>query len=209
MAFHAVASQTWLSNWTDWCTAYQDHWIADGLVDLAKNWVKMVSWKIVFRVHLQFNSVQLLSCVWLFVTPWTSACQASLSITNSQSLLKLMSIMLVIPFNQLIFCHPHLLPPPMFPSIRVFSELVLPIRWPKDWSFSFSISPFNEYSGLISFRMVWFDHFAVQGTLKSSPTPQFKRINSWVLSFLYSPPLTSIHDYWKIIALTRWNFVGK
>ena len=112
-------------------------------------------------------SVQSLSHVWLFVTPWTVACQASLSITNSQSLLKLTSITLVVPSNHLILCHPLLLPS-VFPNIRVFpSESVLHIRWPKYWSFSFSISPSNEYSELISFTMGWLDLLAVQGTLKS------------------------------------------
>ena len=102
------------------------------------------------------------------VTPWTAVLQASLSITNSRSLLKLMSIKLVMPSNHLILCHPLLLPPSIFPSIRVFSnESVLPIRWPKYWSFSFSISPSNEYSGLISFRMDWWDLLEVQGILKS------------------------------------------
>ena len=102
------------------------------------------------------GSVQLLSHVRLFVTPWTAACQASLSITNSQSLLKLMFIELVMPFNHLILCRPRLLLPSIFPSIRVFSnESVIRIRWPKDWSFSINISPSNEYSGLISFRMDW------------------------------------------------------
>ena len=105
----------------------------------------------------QFRSVQSLSHVWLFATPWTAARQASLSITNSQSLLRLKSIELVMPSNHLIFCHPLLLLPSIFPSIRVFSnESVLRIRWPKYWSFSFSISPSSEYSGLISFRMDWF-----------------------------------------------------
>ena len=122
-----------------------------------------------------------------------------LSITNSRTLLKLMSIESVMPSNHLIFCHPLLLPPSTFPSIRVFSnESTLRIGWPKYWSFSFSISPSNEYSGLVSFRMDWLDLLAVQGTLKeSSPTPQFKSINSSALSFLYSPTLTSVHDYWK------------
>ena len=106
----------------------------------------------------QFSSVQLLSCVQLFVTPWTAACQASLSITNSQSLLKFMSFESVMQSNHLILCRPLFLPPSIFSSIRVFcNELVLRIRWPKYWSFSFSISPSNEYSGLISFRMDWFD----------------------------------------------------
>ena len=112
--------------------------------------------------------MQSLSCVLLFVIPWTAACQASLSITNSQSLLKLMSIESEMPSNHLIFCHSLLLLPSIFPSIRVFSnEAVLHIRWPKYWSFSFSISSSNECSGLISFRMDWLDLLAVQGTLKS------------------------------------------
>ena len=116
---------------------------------------------------LWFSSVQSLSCVRLFATPWTAAHQASLSITSSLSLLKLMSIESAMPSNPLILCCPLLLPPSIFPSIRVFSESVLHIRWPKYWSFSFSISPSNEYSGLISFRMDWLDLLAVQGTLKS------------------------------------------
>ena len=117
--------------------------------------------------------------------PWTTACQGSLSVTNSQSLLKLISIESVMPFNHLILCRPLLLLPSIFPSIRVFSnESALRIRWPKYWGFSFNISPSNEYPGLISFRMDWLDFLAVQGTLKSSPTPQFKSINSLVLSFL-------------------------
>ena len=116
---------------------------------------------------LLFSSVQSFSCVQLFVTPWTAARQASLSITNSWSLLKLMSIKSVMPPNHLILCRP-LLPPSIFTSIRVFSsELLLCIRWPKYWSFSFNISPSNEYSGLISFRIDWLDLLAVQGTLKS------------------------------------------
>ena len=114
------------------------------------------------------SSVQLLSHVRLFVTPWTAACQASLSITKFQSLFKLMSIRSVMPSNHLTLCHPLLLLPSIFPSIRVFSnESVLHIRWPKYWSFSFSISPSNGYSGLISFRIDWFDLLAVRGTLKS------------------------------------------
>ena len=118
--------------------------------------------------------------------------QPSLSITNSQGLLKLMSIKLVIPSNHLLLCHPLLLPPSIFPSIKVFSnESVLCIRWLKYWSFSFSISPSNEYSELVSFRMDWLDLLAVQGTVKS------QSINSSALSFLYSPTLTSIQDHWK------------
>ena len=116
----------------------------------------------------QFSSVELLSHVRLFATPWTAACQASLSITNSRNLLKLMSLELVMPSNHLILCHHLLLLPSIFPSIRVFSnKSVLHIRWPKYWRFSFNISPSNEYSGLISFRMDWLDLLAVQGTLKS------------------------------------------
>ena len=134
------------------------------------------------------------------MTPWTAAHQASLSITNSRSLLKLMSIELVMRSNHLILCRPLLLPPSIFPSIRVFpNESVLHVRWPKYWSLSFSVSPSKVYLELISFRIDWFDLLAVQGTdsQESSPTPQFKSINSLVLSFLYSPTLTSIHDYWK------------
>ena len=146
-----------------------------------------------------FSSVQSLSHVRLFATSWTAACQASLSITNSWSLLKLMSTESVMPSNHLILCHLLLLLPSIFPNIRVFSnEPVLCIRWPKDWSFSFSISTSNEYSRLISFRMDWLDLLAVQGDSQaSSPTSQSKSINSLVLSFLYGPTLTSIQDYWK------------
>ena len=150
-----------------------------------------------FRWNGPISLDQLHSCVQLFVTPPTAAHQASLSITNSQSLFKLMSIKLVMPSNHLILRHPLLLPS-IFPSIRVFSnESVLCIRWPKYWSFSFSITPSNEYSGLISFRMDWLELLAVQGSQESSSTPQFKSINSSVLSILYSPTLTSIHDHWK------------
>ena len=151
------------------------------------------------------------SCVQLFVTPWTAACQASLSITNSQSLLKLMSIKLVMPFNHIIFCHPLLLLPSIFPSIRVFSsESVLLIRWPKYWSFSFSISPSYEYSGLISFRMDWFDLLAVQGTLKSILQHHSSKASILQCSafFMFKRP----HPYMttgKTIALTRWTFVSK
>ena len=115
------------------------------------------------------------------------------------------------PSNHLILCYPLLLPPSIFTSIRVFSnESALLVRWPKYWSFSFSVSPSNEYSGLISFRRDWLDLLAVQGTLESSPTPQFKSISSLVLSFLCSPALTSIHDYWKNhIFASRCTFVGK
>ena len=130
------------------------------------------------------------------MTPWTAASQTSLSITNAGSLLKLMSIESVMPSNHLILCHPLLLLPSIFPSIRVFSkELALPIRKPKNWNCS--NSPSNEYSGLTSFRIDWFDLLAVQGTLKSSLAPQFENINSLALSLLFGTALTSIHDYWK------------
>ena len=146
---------------------------------------------------IQFSSVQSLSRVQLFATPWAAACQASLSITNSGSLLKLMSIESVMPSNHLILCHPLLLPS-IFPSIRAFSnESVLCIRWPKDWSCSFSISPCNDYSGLISFRMDWLDLLAVQGTLKS--LLQHHNSKVWILqcSAFFIVWLTSVHDYWK------------
>ena len=146
-----------------------------------------------------FSSVQVLSCVRLFATSWTATCQVSLSINNSQSLAKLMSIESVMPSNHLILCHSLLLPSSVFPSIRVFSnESSLHIRLSKYWSFSFNISPSNEHPELISIRMDWLDPLAVQGTLQeSSPTLQFKWIYSSVLNFLYSPTLTCIHDYWK------------
>ena len=151
----------------------------------------------------RFSSVQSLSHVRLFATPWIAARQASLSITNYQSLLKLMSIESVMPSNHLILCRPLLLPS-IFPSIRVFSnESALHMRGPKYWSFSFNIIPSKEHPGLI-FRMDWLDLLALQGTLESS-TPQFKSINSLVLSFLYSPTLTSIMTTGKTIALTRWK----
>ena len=144
-----------------------------------------------------FSSVQSLSHVRLFATPWTAAFQASLSITNSWSLLKLMSIESVIPSNHLVLCCPLLLPPSIFPSIRVFSnESVLLIRWPKYWSFS--ISPSNECSGLISFRMDWLDLLAVQGILKSLLQHHSSKASLLQRSaFLIVPTLTSIHDYWK------------
>ena len=145
---------------------------------------------------LQFSSVQSLSHVQLFETPWIAVRQASLSITNSRSSLRLTSIESVIPSSHLILCCPLLFLPPIPPSIRVFSnESALLMRWPKYWSFSFSISPSNEYSGLISFRIDWFDLLQSKGL--STPTPQFKSINSSALNLLYGPTLTSIHDYWK------------
>ena len=149
---------------------------------------------------IQFSSVQSLSHIRLFATPWTTARQASLSITNSQSLLKLISIQSVTPSNHLILCRPFLLLPSIFASIRVFSnESALLIRWPKYWRFSFNISPTKEHPGLISFRMDWLDLLAdsPRESQESFLTPQFKSINSSVLSFFYSPNLASILDHWK------------
>ena len=150
-----------------------------------------------------------LNCVRLFATPWTAACQASLYTTNSWSLLKLMSIESVMPSIHLILCHPLLLLPSIFPSIRVFSnESVLCIRWPKYWNFSFSISPSNEYSGLISFTMDWLELLAVQGTLKSLLQHRSSKASIlWHSAFfivqLSQPYMTT----GKTIALTRWTFV--
>ena len=153
--------------------------------------------EILHPLNLLVDSVHSLSHVRLFVTPWTEALQASLSITNTQSLLKLMSIKSVIPPNHLILCHPLLLLTSIFSSIRVFSnESVLPITWPKYWSFSFSISPSYEYSGLISFRMDWLDLLAVQGTLKSFLQQHSSKASILQPSaFFMVQLLTSIHDY--------------
>ena len=166
--------------------------------------INMGHWK------MKLSSVQSHSCVRLFATPWTTACQASLSITDSQSLLKLMSIESVMPSNLLILCHPLLLLS-TFTIIRVFSnESVLCIRWPKYWSFSFSVSLSNEYSGLISFRIDWFDLPEVQGTLKSllqhhSSKASVLRCSAFFMVQLLHPYITT----GKTIALTRRTFVGK
>ena len=160
---------------------------------------------------VQFSSIQSLSCVRLFVTPWIAARQASLSITNSQSSPKLTSIESVMPSSHLILCRPLLLPPPVPPSIRVFSnESTLRMKWAKYWSFSFSISPSKEYPGLISFRMDWLDLLAVQGTVKS--LLQRHSLKAWILrcSAFFTVQLS--HPYMttgKTIALTRRTFVGK
>ena len=147
---------------------------------------------------IQFNSVQLLSHVQLFATPLIAARQASLSITNSRSLLKLMSIKSVMPSSHLIFCHPLLLLPPILPSIRVFSnDSTLHMRWPKYWSFSFSISPFNEHPGLISFRMDWLDLLAVQGTLKSLFQHHSSNASIFQHSAFLTVQLSHPHDHWK------------
>jgi len=160
---------------------------------------------------VQFSSVQSLSRVWLFVTQWTAARQASLSITNSQSSLRLMSIELLMPSNHLILCRPLLCPPSIFPSIRVFSnESALCIRWPNYWSFSFSISPSNEYSGLISFRMDWLDLLAVQGTLKRLLQHHSSKASIlWHSAFFIVQLSYPYMTTWKTIALTRQTFVGK
>ena len=164
-----------------------------------------------YGLDITFAIVQLLSCVRLFATPWTAARQASLSFTISQSLLKLMSIESVTTSNHLTLCHPLLLLPSIFPSIRVFSnESVLHIGWPKYWSFSFSISPSNEYLGLISFRMDWLDPLAVQGTRKSllqhhSSEASILRCSAFFMVQLSHPYMTA----GKTIALPRWTFVSK
>ena len=157
----------------------------------------------------QFSSIQLLSRVQLFVTARTAARQASLSITNSRSWLKCVSIESVIPSNHLVLCCPLLLPPSVFPSIRVFSnESVICIRWSKYWSFSFSISPSNEYSGLSYFRMDWLDLSAVQGTLKSLLW-HHKATILWHSAF-FTVQLSHSHmNTRKTRALTRWSFIGK
>ena len=161
--------------------------------------------------HLKMVVVQSLSRVQCFVTSWIAACQASLSFIISKRLLKLTSIESVMPFNHLILCHPLLLLPSIFPSIRVFSsESALLIKWPKYWSFSFSISPSNEYSGLISFRMDWLDLLAVQGSLKS--LLQHHSLKASVLQCSAFFMIQLSHPYMttgKTIALTRWTFVDK
>ena len=156
-------------------------------------------------------SVQSLSHVRFFAIPWTTACQASLSITNSQSLLRLMSFELVMPSNHLILCCPLLLPPSIFPSIRIFSnESVLPIRWPKYWSFSFSISPSNEYSRLISFRMDWLDLLAVQGILKSLLQHHSSKASILWCSAFFIVQLSHLYmTIGKTIALTRQTLWAK
>ena len=160
---------------------------------------------------VQFISVHSLSRVWLFVIPWIPGLQASLSITNSQSSLRLASIESVMPSSHLILCHPLLLLPPILPSIKVFSsESALPMRWPKYWSFSFGIIPSKEITGLISFRMHWLDLLAVQGTFKSllqyhSSKPSILWHSAFFTVQLSQPYMTT----GKTIALTRWTFVGK
>ena len=162
-------------------------------------------------LEVQFSSVQSLSYVRFFATPWTVAPQASLSITNSWSSLKLLSIESVMPSNHLILCNPLLLLPSIFSSISIFSnESVLQIRWPKYWSFSFNISLSNEYSGLISFRMHWLDLLPVQGTFKSllqhhSSKASVVQCSAFFIVQVSHPYMTT----GKAITLTRWTFVGK
>ena len=164
-----------------------------------------------YLARTQFSSVQSLSCVQLFVTPWTAARQASLSITNSQRLLKFKFIESVMPSKHPLLCRPLLIPPPIFPSIRVFSnETVLRIRWPQYWSFSFNLHPSNEHAGLISFRIDWLHLLAVQGTLKSllqhhsSKASILWRSAFFIVQFSHAYMTTE-----KTIALTMWTFVGK
>ena len=162
-------------------------------------------------VHIQFSSDQSLSRAWLFATPWIAARQASLSITISQSSLKLTSIKSVMPSSHLILCHPLIPLPPIPPSIRVFSnESTLRMRWPKYWSFSFNLSPSKEHPGLISFRMGWLDLLAVQGTLRSLLQHHSSKASILRHSAFFTVQLS--HPYMttgKTIALTRWTFVGK
>ena len=165
----------------------------------------------IYTKSVQFSSAQSLSCVRLFATPWTAVLQVSWSITNFPNLFKLMSIVSVMPSNHLILCRPLLLPSSIIPSIRVFSnELVLHIRWPEYWSFSFNISPSSEYSGLISFRMDWLDLLAVQETLKSLLQHHSSKASILWCSTLFMVQLS--HPYMttgKTTALTRRTFVGK
>ena len=165
---------------------------------LTRGFKYQIKWNIFIK--FQFGSVQSLSHVWLSVTPWITACQPSLSITNSRSSLRLTSIESVMPSSILILCCPLLLLPPIPPSIRVFSnESALRMRWPKDWSFSFNTSPSNEHPGLIYLLQDGLvgSPCSLRDSQESSPTAHFKSINSSVLSFLCSPTFTSIHDHWK------------
>ena len=162
------------------------------------------------KIFLQFSSVQLLSRVWPFATPWTTSRQASPSITNSWISPKFLSTVSVMPSNHLILRHP-LLPPSIFPTIRVFSNELAPlIRWSKYWSFTFNISPSSEHPGLISFRMDWLDLFAVQGTLKSLLQHHSSKASIlWHSAFFIIQLLHLYMTTGKTIALTRWTFVGK
>ena len=186
------------------------HWTTRGVPCIVSYWYYLCFF---FLIHYEiFNtSVQWLSHVRLFATQWTAACQASLSITNSWSLLKLMSIKSVTPSSQLILCRPLLIPAPNPSQLRIFSnESTLHMRWPKYWSFSFSISASNEHPGLISFRMDWLDLLAVQGTLKSLLQHHGSKASILWCSAFFIVQLS--HPYMmtgKTIVLTRWTFVGK
>ena len=197
---------------------YRQNWVGVGGVVTWRNStvipnsaIQLVFSGLTSIILIVFSSVQSLSHVQLFVTPWTIARQASLSITNSQSLHKLMSVELVMPSNHLILCCPLLLMPSIFLSIRVFSnESALRIRWPKYWSFSFNISPSSEHPGLNSFTMDWLDLLAVQGTLKSLLQHHSSKVAILQHSVFLIVQLS--HPYMttgKMIALTRWNFVDK
>ena len=193
------------SNESALCIRWPKYWNFSFSISASSEYSGLISFRIDWfdLLAVQFSSVQLLSRVRLFATPWITARQASLPITNSQNLPKLMSIESVMPSNHLILCHPLLLLPSIFPSIRVFSnESALHIRWPKYWSFSFNISPYNEHPGPISLRMDWLDLLAVQGTLKSllqhhSSKASVLRRSAFFSHISHSPTLTSIHDHRK------------
>ena len=201
----------WASSVRWWWTGKPGMLQAMGSQRVRHAWVTELNWTKNSEKSVQFSSLQSLSRIWLFATPWTAAHQSSLSITNSWSLLKLRSIELVVPSNHLILYCPLLLPPSIFPSIRVYSdESALCIRRAKYWSLSFSISPFNEYSGLISFGMDWLDLLAVQGTLKSllqhhSSKASILQWSAFFIVQLSHPYMTTR----KTIALTRRTFIGK
>ena len=196
------------STWTPFGFSWTEPWVSQSFRETSVHCRS--HWTSGFALSND-NSVQSLSHVRLFATPWTAACQASLCITNTWSLLKRMSIELLMPSNHLILRHPLLLLPSIFPSIRVFSnESLLCIRWPKYWSFSFNISLSNEYSGLTSFRMDWMDLLAVLGTLKSLLQPHSSKASIFWHSAFFIVQVS--HPYMttgKTIALIRWTFVGK
>ena len=198
MLLHPV----WYS-WADSCSCIQlGAWLV----------LEPLSWHLTLQcLSLHSAVVRSLSHIWLFATPWTAAHQTSLSFTISWNLLKLMSIESMMPFNYLILCHPFLLRPSIFPNIRVFSnELVLLIRWPEYWSFSFSSSPSSEYSGLISFRMDWLDLLAVRGTLKSLLQCHVSKASILWCSVFFRVQHSHLYmTTGKTTALTRWTFVGK
>ena len=204
----------------EWCHLLAQWGIPGSESSKRQQWLEVLRLQVIFISSMpsycylcpaDFSSGESLSHVRFFATPWTAASQASLCITNTQSLLKLLSIESVMPSNPLSLCHPLLLPPSIFPSSRVFTnESALCIRWPKYWSFSFNISPFNEHSGLISFRMDWLDLLATQGTLKSlhqhhSSKASIHRHSAFYIVQLSIPYMTT----GKTIALTRQTFVGK